>query len=344
VVVLAAFVLAALLAGGALAANTVWGSDSPSGVQATDGGGDAVGPIVETTGPTAVDVTVPDVSELTRADAEAKLRDAGLEPAYADPVSDDDVEMDSVVKQDPAAGETVSEGDEVTLTLSSGAEPIELIAVPDVVGDTEATAEGELTEAGFDVQVRREESSSVAAGKVVRTEPSSGTKVRLGGVVELVVSLGAPEPEPDPDPDPEPQPDLVAVPSDLLGQQYDLAQAALRDYNFGVSRTDEPSTEFAAGVVIGTSPSSGELVPRGTVVNLTVSSGPPAGASTVTVPNVVGLTRMNAEAALKAAQLVPVADSTWDYYNTTVSRTDPTAGTTVTAGSQVTFFAAYPPR
>jgi len=96
-------------------------------------------------GPTSV--TVPDVANRTQAEAGAALNQAGLtvDPALAAATSCT-IASGRVVKTSPAAGTSLDEGSEVTLTVSSGAPAAK---VPATVGLTEQAAKTTLANAGF---------------------------------------------------------------------------------------------------------------------------------------------------------------------------------------------------
>jgi serine/threonine-protein kinase len=81
----------------------------------------------------------------------------------------------------------------VTIVVSTGPE---LVAIPDVSGQSEADAVAALEGAGFSVEVQSEDSLDVAGGVTIRTEPTAGDAVQPGSPVTLVVSAGEPEPEP----------------------------------------------------------------------------------------------------------------------------------------------------
>ena len=74
-------------------------------------------------------VTVPDVTGLTRESAEARLRDEGLEVSAEEQESD--VAEGDVISQNPSAGTSVTRGATVTIVVSTGRPQVD---VPDVVG------------------------------------------------------------------------------------------------------------------------------------------------------------------------------------------------------------------
>jgi hypothetical protein len=65
------------------------------------------------------------------------------------------------------------------------------IAVPNVVGQTQAAATTAITGAGLIVgTVTQQSSSTVASGNVVSESPVAGTNVSSGSTVDLVISTG----------------------------------------------------------------------------------------------------------------------------------------------------------
>src|SRR2546429_4676150 len=65
------------------------------------------------------------------------------------------------------------------------------VAVPNVVGQTQAAATSAITGAGLTVgAVTMQSSSTVASGSVISESPPAGTKVANGSPVNLVVSSG----------------------------------------------------------------------------------------------------------------------------------------------------------
>jgi len=66
------------------------------------------------------------------------------------------------------------------------------VAVPNVVGETQAAAASAITGAGLVVgTVTRQSSSTVASGEVISESPAAGTNVTSGSTVNLVVSNGS---------------------------------------------------------------------------------------------------------------------------------------------------------
>ena len=169
----------------------------------------------------------------------------------------------------------------VTLTVSSGPGSGK---VPATSGLSREEAEEKLEAANFETRVENVNSGSVAAGKVVHTEPSAGDTATHGSTVTLFVSKG---------------PKLAKVPI-VVGTQRGVAVQQIRGRGLVPSVSEEESSR-PAGEVIRQSPSAGREVERGSPVAIVVS----AGREKAKVPNVIGKQRSEAVEAVRAAGLTP---------------------------------------
>ncbi|MBN2176300.1 MAG: Stk1 family PASTA domain-containing Ser/Thr kinase [Demequinaceae bacterium] len=102
---------------------------------------------------------------------------------------------DTIIGQSPIAG-LVDFGTGVILQVAI---PVNMVIVPDVVGDPEASAVAQVRQALLQTKTTSVYSTTVAAGLVISTSPSAGTSVAEGTTVTLTISLG-PEPPPSPAP------------------------------------------------------------------------------------------------------------------------------------------------
>jgi serine/threonine-protein kinase len=146
-------------------------------------------------------VTVPDLKGSSREAAEAQLRQAGLEPETR---SVDSSQPEGQVLEVEKAGQRVDPGTKITLTVSRGNQR----EVPDVVGKTQAVAEGILQQAGFKVNVDTVPQDGTP-GTVVDQDPNAKQTRKEGSTVTIVVIA---EQEPEPEPSEEPDPDDTATP------------------------------------------------------------------------------------------------------------------------------------
>jgi beta-lactam-binding protein with PASTA domain len=253
----------------------------------------------------------------TQAAATTAITGAGLVVGTVTTASSNTVAAGSVISESPIAGTMVAPGSKVNLVVSTGPAPV---AVPNVVGQTQAAATTAITGAGLVVgTVTTASSNTVAAGSVISESPVAGTLVAPGSSVNLVVSTG---------------PGKVAVPN-VVGLTQAAATTAITNAGLVLGTvTTASSSTVPAGSVISESPIAGTMVAPGSSVNLVVSTGP----AKVAVPNVVGLTQAAATTAITNAGLVlgtvTTASSSTVPAGSVISES-PIAGTQVSVGSAV---------
>jgi serine/threonine-protein kinase len=137
--------------------------------------------------PGSNNVTVTDVTGQTLADATAALEELGFTVTEVQAPSDT-IAIDTVISTDPPAGDTALKGSNIELTVSTG--PSE-VAVPTLLGLTEAQAKDALTKAGLALgTITQGTSPSVPLGKVIQSTPQVGTYASSGSTVDLIISNG----------------------------------------------------------------------------------------------------------------------------------------------------------
>ncbi len=192
--------------------------------------------------------TVPAVTGLPQARAEAEVREAGLEPEATRQESSRPQGI--VLAQSPDAGDEVDEGSSVRLVVSTGP-PRE--TVPNVVGQTESEAVAAVTAAGFKADVTQAFSNK-KAGIVVSQEPKGGSNLEDGSVVALTVSKGGKP---------------VTVP-DVVGTTSSEATTTLEQAGLKVNVVAVPSDQ-PSGTVVAQNPAAGKQAQAGGTVRLNVA-------------------------------------------------------------------------
>lgn len=104
----------------------------------------------------------------------------------------DEVPKGQIISQDVTAGTSVNEGTEIGVVVSLG---IQTTRVPDVQYKTKQEAENLLSEAGLKIEIKYEDSSSVAKDHVIRQSIEAGTEVDMATIVTIWLSLGNAEVE-----------------------------------------------------------------------------------------------------------------------------------------------------
>lgn len=161
--------------------------------------------IVVSLGPAVVTVIVPDMVGMTQAAGEAAITAAGLVVGVVTNESHPSIAAGDIISQSPASGNTVAQNSAVNLVVSLGAATG---AVPDLVGNSQPTAQSLVIAAGFQVgSITTAASAVVAYGRVVSQEPTGGTTLPPDSAVHFVVSLGSETSLP-------PDPNTVAPPLD----------------------------------------------------------------------------------------------------------------------------------
>jgi len=100
-----------------------------------------------------------------------------------------DIEKGLVTRTDPAAGESIPKGSEITVYYSDGPEKI-----PSVVGLQQAEAEQKLRDQGFEPFVVESDQTDLPAGTVISQNPSGGRTAPEHTSVTIVVSSYEPPP------------------------------------------------------------------------------------------------------------------------------------------------------
>ena len=119
---------------------------------------------------------VPDITGLSKSEAIAELRDAGLDPVDDGEVYDEDVSGGDVASQSPKAGTVVdpSRDTQVKFKVSNTE------SVPFVLGMRAEKAREKLADAGFEVEF-----SGPEDGLVWSQSPNTGRKAQRGGTVRI---------------------------------------------------------------------------------------------------------------------------------------------------------------
>ncbi|MFE1590022.1 Stk1 family PASTA domain-containing Ser/Thr kinase [Streptomyces sp. NPDC058737] len=209
---------------------------------------------------------VPPLLSKTEAQARDRLDEAGLDVGKVKHAYSDTVERGKVISTDPGVGDRIRKNDSVSLTVSDGPDTVKL---PDVSGYRLDKARKLLEDEGLEPgMVTKAFSGEVAKGFVISSKPRSGTTVRAGSAVALVVSKGSP----------------IDVP-DVTGDDLEDAKAELTEAGLKVKVADERvNSQYDSGQVARQTPDAGGRAAEGDTVTLTLSKGP----RMIEVPDVVG--------------------------------------------------------
>jgi len=205
-------------------------------------------------GPAVTQVQVPNLDGLTIEQATSTLQDYELRLGAQTPeISERPI--DTIIAQQPAAGESIEQGQSVNVTVSSG---LEQVTVPQLVALTSIEAARiALQDANLQLGAIKEKNSQQPPGYVLSQDPEEGTQVDAASAVDITVSSG-----------------LVKVPK-VIGSSEAQARSDLAQAGFDVQVVEIEDGSVRGGTVLAQSPQGGELLPRGSVVTITVSTSPP---------------------------------------------------------------------
>ena len=131
----------------------------------------------------APQVAVPNVVGQLYQDALDQLQNAGFAVARSN--VDSNEQKGVVIGQSPQANSIATKGARITLSVSKGPTAVE---VPDVTGLDEATAQTQLEDKGFVVNVRDRTTDDPAEdGNVVEQRPAALSKVKPGATVTIYI-------------------------------------------------------------------------------------------------------------------------------------------------------------
>ena len=247
------------------------------------------------------------------AEVQAELEARGLVVTVT-PESSETVAAGLVIGQDPAADTKLTEGDAVTLVVSSGQPPVTL---PDVGGNGIDQATQILAAQGIEVgEVTREYDENIQKDIVLGYADGTPAVVPKTSTVGLRVSDG-----------PKPR----TIPSGLTGGTKEAVTAQLEGMGLKVDYSEAYSPGIAQGLVIQTDPPAGSTVARDSTVTVQIS----LGKEPVKIPAaIVGMSVSEATSTLEAAGLtVSGVDGS---PGKAVTGSNPAVGTEVRPGSSVT--------
>ena len=198
----------------------------------------------------ATGVEVPDLKGLTVAEAEDQLADLGLRLGDQAEATSETIPIGLIVSQDPTAGQELSRGDRVDVTVSAGTQ---VSLVPELVGLVSIEdARAKLREAGLELGKVEQVASEEPEGQVLEQTPVAGTQLDAGTRVDIKVSNG------------------TQVIPDVKGRSEAQAKAILTNAGFEVVVEYAQDNVAPQGTVISQAPEAGQPGRAGAIVSIVV--------------------------------------------------------------------------
>ena len=204
---------------------------------------------------------------------------------------------------------------------------IQFINIPRLIDLTQTEANNALTEAGLSRgTVSVQCNTAYSAGVVFAQTPEESHLVAETYPVDISVSSG---------PCPTNVPNIVEF-------TIEQAEIILANVNLLIGNVNyQCSNQYDEGIVFAQNPIAGTQVPEGSSVDITVSQGP----CMTTVPYTIGLTQGDAEMLINTNELTVaiVIECNNEVDAGIVFRQEPTAGTQVMTGTEVTIYVSSGP-
>jgi beta-lactam-binding protein with PASTA domain len=202
--------------------------------------------------------TVPSLAGASEEKARERLLAIGLRPEVK-PRHSEEVANGVVISTDPAAGHPVAKGASVVVYVSSGPAQVK---VPGVIGESRASAEEHLEEAGLSIgSIVERHREGATDGTVIEQTPHAGQRVAKGTSVALVIAKPKSSAS-----------EQVVVPS-VIEDGRESALATLRAAGLKPEVLSEPvSSSALVGFVVKQEPPAGTRVRKDSAVKVFVGA------------------------------------------------------------------------
>lgn len=203
------------------------------------------------------EVEVPNVVNLSKEEAEKKVKDAKLKFEVSDEEYNTEVEAGYIISQDPTYTELynkVKEGTTIKVVVSKGTEKT---TVPNVKGKEKEEALQLIDNAKLLSEVIEETSKTVKEGFVISQETNPDTEVNAGETLKIHVSTGTGIKQ------------VTMI--DVTGKSEADAKKALKDMGLVVNVGYSEDSSKNNGVVLKQALDVGKVVDEGTTVTITVN-------------------------------------------------------------------------
>ena len=204
------------------------------------------------------EITVPDVSNLSIAQAERKLKEAGFEVnEEREEKTSKTIEEGYVISTNPPQGVNRKSGTKITLIISTGEKGIE---IENYVGMNFHEVKGKLEAYGIKVvqeqkDIEKDEKETVKENQILEQRPIAGTKLVEGDTITLVI------------------PNLVVKYPNFVEEQWtkEAIEKFCQEYNISVEFKEEITETYKEGTVIKQDRVAGTQVRQGYPLTITIA-------------------------------------------------------------------------
>ena len=183
----------------------------------------------------------------------------GFTVEKSDPGYSDSYAVGEIFHQTPSADTEVEEGTVIYVNVSLGPRP-ESIKMDNLIGQDLETALAHLEKQGMNPLPHEEFNDTYPAGKVIRTNPESGTELEVGQTVDVYYSAG-------------PVIEMAEFPN-VVGQNYATAYRVLSQLGFSVISSKPVESDKTKDEVVKQPYAKGDMVDVTAKIVLEISKGP----------------------------------------------------------------------
>ena len=204
------------------------------------------------------EIMVPDVSKLTIAAAESKLKEAGFEVnEQREERTSKEIEEGYVITTDHPQGVNRKKGTVITLIISTGEKGVE---IENYVGQNFFEVKGKLEAFGLKVveekkDIEKDEKETVKDNQILEQRPIAGTKLIEGDTITLIT------------------PNLVVKYPNFVEEKWtkDAVEKFCKEYDISVQFVEEETDTYEAGTIIKQDRVAGTQVRQGYPLVITIA-------------------------------------------------------------------------
>ncbi len=206
----------------------------------------------------AKEIKIPDVTNMSVADAISELEDAGLKVADdTEKIADEEIEAGHVVKTSPSIGRTVKKGKVITIYESTGTEAYK---IEDYTGKNYIEVKTTLELSGITVNIEKKSitDDSYKEDTIISQNVSAGTELKEGDSITFVVAQ------------------VEVVYPDMVGEEWSKkdVESFCEKYNITLTVVEKESTRYTPGTVMSQSRGAGDTVIEGSTLKVTIARAP----------------------------------------------------------------------
>lgn len=206
----------------------------------------------------AKEIKIPDVTDMTVADAINELEKIGLKVADdTEKIPDEKIEAGHVVKTSPSIGRTVKKGKVITIYESTGTESYK---IEDYKGKNYIEVKTTLELSGITVNIEKKSitDNSYQEDTIISQSVDAGTELKKGDTITFVVAQ------------------IEVIYPDMVGEEWTKKDVEnfCEKYNITLTIVEKESTRYTPGTVMDQSRDAGDTVIEGATLKVTIARAP----------------------------------------------------------------------